>query len=178
MAEKAKKSKKDNKNLIIGCCSAIVLVIAIIITVVLVTNNNSLNDNYFVSDGTKYVLTVEADETDEEDEYAPLKTHLVYTYEGDAITGMKTYYVYADNASAQKAYDALKEAVGEEANTMELNGKYIIIAADEESYKDLKASDVKQQIEFMESLKNMNLEEGEDDTEEVEETDTETENEE
>lgn len=185
MAEKAKKSKKDNKNMIIGCCAALVLIIAIIITIVLVVNNTGLNDNYFVSDGTKYVLTIETDETDEEDEFAPLKTHLVYTYEGDKVTGMKTYYVYADNASAQKAFDALKEAVGEEANSMELNGKYIIVTAEEESYKDLTASDVKQQIEFMEKLKNMNLDDGEnnsgeetetvEETEEVEETSTEDE---
>lgn len=181
MAEKAKKSKKDNKNTIIGCLCALAVVIVVIITVVLVVNNNSLNDSYFVSDDTKYVLTIEADETDSEDEYAPVKSHLVYTYEGDKITGMKTYYAYADEASAKKAYEALKEAVSEEeAKTMELNGKYIIVTADEESYKDLTAADVKQQIEFMESLKNMNSSstdstDSSETVEEVEETTEETE---
>ena len=176
MAEKAKQSKKDNKNLIIGCCAAIAVVIAIIITVVLI-NNNSLNDNYFVSDNTKYVLTIETDESDN-DEYAPLKTHLVYTYDGDKVTGMKTYYVYGNNDSAKKAFDALKEAINneEEAKSMELNDKYIIITASEESYKDLTASDVKQQIEFMESLKNMDLDSNNNTSETVEETTTETTN--
>lgn len=165
-SKKSKKSKKDNKNLIIGCCAAFVLLVAIIITIVVVVNNNSLNDNYFVSDGSKYVLTIEADETDEEDQYAPLKTHQVFTYEGDKITGMKTYYVYADNDSAKAAFDALKEAIGDqEAALIEQNGKYVIITAEEESYKDLTTSDVKQQIELWESLKNMNY----DDTDDAEE---------
>ena len=174
MAEKASKSKKDNKNLIIGCLAAVAVVVAIIITVVVI-NNNSLNDNYFVSDGTKYVLTIEADASDESDQYAPLKTHLVYTYDGDKVTGMKTYYVYGDNDSAKKAFDALKDAINneEEAKSMELNGKYIIITASEESYKDLTASDVKQQIEFMEKLQNMNTSsDSTDDTEVTETTET------
>ena len=156
MAEKAK-VKKDNKNLIIGCIAALVLVVAIIITIVVVVNNNSLNDGYFVSDGSKYVLTIEADEVGSDDQYAPLKTHLVYTYDGDKITSMKTYYAYADGDSAKAAFEALKKEVGDEAQVaaMELNGKYIVVTAGEESYKDLTASDVKQQIEFMEKLKNM-----------------------
>lgn len=167
----ANKSNKDNKNLIIGiCCAIAAIVVVIVIAVALATRGATLNDDYFVSDGTKYVLTIEAEESDEEDEYAPLKTHLVYTYDGDTVTGMKTYYVYADNASAKKSFDALKaELEGEEeASSIELSGKYIIITSDEESYKDLTASDVKQQIEFMETLKNMDTSDLE--TTEVEET--------
>lgn len=169
MAEKAK-AKKDNKNLIIGCIAALVLVVAIIITIVVVVNNNSLNDGYFVSDGSKYVLTIDADDYGEKDQYTPLKTHLVYTYDGDTITGMKTYYVYADGDSAKAAFDALKQEINNEEQTalMELNGKYIIVTAEEESYKDLKASDIKQQIEFMEKLKNMNTGDSEDNQTEVE----------
>lgn len=155
MAGKAKQSKKDNKNLIIGICAAIAVVAVIIITIVLVNNGSGLNDSYFVSDDTKYVLTIEADDSDDSDEYTPLKTHLVYTYDGDTITSMKSYYEYADANTAKAAYDAMKEAGGEEVEGMELNGKYIIMTAEEDVYKDLTTSDVKQQIEFMEMLKNM-----------------------
>lgn len=167
MAEKAKASKKSNKNLIIGICAAVAVVAIIIVAVVLATRGG-LNDDYFVSDGTKYVLTIESDDTSEtSDESAPLKTHLVYTYEGDKITGMKSYYVYADANTAKAAYDAMKEAGGEEAEGIELNGKYIIMTAEEDVYKDLTTSDVKQQIEFMEMLKNM-------DTDSLDESDSET----
>ena len=164
MAEKSKKStknQKDNKNLIICICGVVAVAIAIIIAVIVV-NLNNINDSYFVSDGSKYVLTIEADESDSEDQYAPLKTHLVYTYNGDTVTGMKTYYVYGDGNSAKNAFDALKKELGDEANKMELNGKYIIITAEEDSYKDLKASEVKEQIEFMEKLQNMDLDDADD----------------
>ena len=155
MATKSKSKTKDNKNLIIGICAAVVVVVAIIITVVLVSNN-TLNDSYFVSDDTKYVFTLDSEEgTAEEGEVSPLKTHLVYTYEGDKITSLKSYYVFADANAAKTAFDKMKEAGGEEANGIELNGKYIIISAEEDDYKNLTAADVKQQIEFMESLKNM-----------------------
>lgn len=173
MANQAKKSK-DNKNLIIGICAAAAVVVVIILAVVLVNRNPALSDAYFVSDGTKYVLTIESDTEElENDEYTPLKTHLVYTYSGDTVTGMKTYYEYGDASSAKKAFDALKEELGDEATAMEINGKYIIITADEESYKDTTASDVKKQIDLMESLKNMNLNDTED--EEVVDVDTEIE---
>ena len=162
MATKSNKKTKDNKNLIIGICAAVVVVFAIVITVVVVSNN-TLNDNYFVSDGTKYVFTLDSEESDlASDDLTPLKTHLVYTYEGDKVTGMKSYYVYADANAAKTAFDKMKEAGGEEAKGIELNGKYIIITAEEEVYKDLTASDVKQQIEFMESLKNVDNKDSED----------------
>ena len=170
MATKSNKKTKDNKNLIIGICAAVALIVVIIITV-LVVNNQSLNDDYFVSDGSKYVFTLETDEKDieEGDEITPLKTHFVYTYEGDKVTGMKTYYVYADANAAKTAFDKMKEAGGEEAQNFELSGKYIIITADEEEYKNRSASDIKKDIEFMESLKNMDSS----DFEDVEETEDE-----
>ena len=159
MAKKSKSKAKDNKNLIIGICTAVVVVLAIIITVVIVANNSGLNDSYFVSDDSKYVITLDTDEEElEGDETAALKTHLVYTYEGDKITSMKTYLEYADANAAKAAFDIIKESGGDEAKNAELNGKYIIVPADEEDYKDLTASDVKEQIEFMESLKNLDSE--------------------
>lgn len=169
MATKSNKKTKDNKNLIIGICAAVVLVVVIIVTIVLVVNNNSLNDSYFVSDDTKYVLTIENDESSEGDEATPVKSHIVYTYEGDKITSMKSYSEFADEATAKKAFDAMIEAGGEEAKGIELKGKYIIATAEEDVYKDLTANDVKQQIEFMESLKNMNLDDNSDTEEESEE---------
>ncbi|MBR0465297.1 hypothetical protein IJJ02_00700 [Candidatus Saccharibacteria bacterium] len=153
MAEKAKASKKDNKNLIIGICAAIVAVVIIVI-VVLAVRGGGLGDDYFVSDGTKYVLTIESDDIEDNNEFTPLKTHLVYTYDGDKVTSMKSYYVYADADAAKAAFDAMQEAGGEEAKGMELNGKYIIMTAEEDVYKDLTTSDVKKQIEFIEALKN------------------------
>ena len=183
MANKTTKSKKDNKNLIIGLCAGLAVVVIAIVIIVLATQNSGINDSYFVSDGTKYVLTIDTSDEDSEDtdDYTPLKTHLVYTYEGDTVTGLKSYYEYADAASAKTAYDAMKKAAEEsessELDQMEVNGKYIIITASQDVYQDMTASDVKQQIEFMESLKNMDTNDS-DDTTDTETVDAEEEDEE
>lgn len=167
------KAKKENKqNLIIGICVAAAAVIAVIIAIVLIiNNNNTLNDSYFKSDDTKYVLSVDAEELSfDEDKlhYVPVKAHVVYTYSGDEITGMKTYAEYADASTAEKAFKEFKDSdEADEMKNAELNGKYIIVTNESSQYEGMTASDVKKQIEFYESIKNMDL--GDDD---VENTDT------
>ena len=155
----AKQTKENKKNLIIGLCIAAAVILLIVVTILLVLRNNqTLNDSYFVSDDTKYVLTLNTEDVSMDDEqYNPIKTHLVYTYSGDNITGLKAYYEYKDNDTAKLAADYLKESyVEEEAkNQISIDGKYVIFTASEEEYKDLTASDVKQQIELMELIKNM-----------------------
>ncbi|MDO5451755.1 MAG: hypothetical protein Q4F56_01565 [Candidatus Saccharibacteria bacterium] len=164
----ANKAKKDNKKTIIGgVCAAVVVVVVIIVAVVLANSGSRINDDYFVSDGTKYVLTLDSTEYeyDEEDAaYVPVKTHLVYTYSGDEITGLKTYAEYADEAAAKAAYQAMKDG-GEDLTGVEIVGKYLVQTATEDQYEGMTASDVKQQIEFMESLKNMTFDEDETETE-------------
>lgn len=176
-----KKTKKDNKGAIIGICSAIVVLVVVIVAVVLATGGvgGGISDSYFVSDDSKYVLTAEADEmyADEEDgEYTPIRTHIVYTYSGDEITGMTTYAEYADNATAKAALDAMAEA-GQEVDGIEVNGKYLVMVMDESAYEGVTAGDVKQVIELREALKNMDLGET-DDVTEIDETYTDDETEE
>ncbi|MBQ2174957.1 MAG: hypothetical protein II453_07820, partial [Alphaproteobacteria bacterium] len=85
----AEKAKKDNKNLIIGICAAIAVVLVVVVAVMLVSKGSTqLGDSYFVTDDTKYVLNLDTNYVDEEEEYAPLKTHIVYFRSGDKITGM------------------------------------------------------------------------------------------
>lgn len=175
----AEKAKKNNKNLIIGIVAAVVVVVVVIVAVVLATSGSKLSDSYFVSDGSKYVLTMSAEEMSlEDDEYAPLKAHVVYFYSGDEITGLKTYYEYADAGSAKTAFDALlQEMEGEDVSNYALDGKYIIITSDESEYSEMTVDDVKQQIEFYEMYKNMDFSEDEDDVVEIEDDGTETTNE-
>lgn len=154
----ANKAKKDNKGAIIGCiCAVVAIVVVVVVAVVLSMNNNRLNDSYFVSDGTKYVITVESDAAElEGDEYTPIKTHLVYTYSGEEITGLKGYYEYADDAKAQAAANYLKENAADAYKEIAVEGKYVVVTSNEADYEGVTTSDVKQQIEFMESLKNSN----------------------
>ena len=172
----AEKSKKNNKNLIIGICAGVVAVIVIIVAVVLATAGSSrLGDSYFVSDDSKYVISMNADEMGlDGEEYAPNKVHLVYYYSDDEVTGLESYYEYTDNASAKAAYDTIIAEAGDEASNYRLDGKYIVITADESEYEGMTASDAKQQIEFMEMLKNMDFDDeydegDEDETYDVEE---------
>ena len=171
-AKTTTKNNKNNNNLIIGICAAIAAVVIIaVIVIVLIMNKGKgglggINDSYFVSDDTKYVLNLDADDIYVENtEYAPLKSHLVYTYSDDAITGLKAYYEYSDNSSAEAAYNFYQENNDNTYKEVALDGKYLILTANEDEYQNLSPSDVKQQIEFMEMLNNMNT----DDLETVEE---------
>ena len=110
------KTKKDNKNLIICICAAVVVVVIAIIAIVFATKGSApIDDSYFVSDDSKYVISLTSDNLDYEDdeyaEYAPLVSHVVYYYSGDKITGMKTYHEYENADAAKEAYDALKASV-------------------------------------------------------------------
>lgn len=149
----AEKAKKNNKNLIIGICTG-VLIIAIIIVAVIFATKSSLNDSYFVSDGSKYVLTVDRDMLETEDkENSPIKTHIVYYYSGDAITGVTTYMEFDNDATAKAALDLYKNADQTGVKSLKTDGKYLVVEMTEDQYKDLTVSDVKQQVEFMEMLK-------------------------
>lgn len=149
----AEKAKKNNKNLIIGICTG-VLIIAIIIVAVIFATKSSLNDSYFVSDGSKYVLTVDRDMLETEDkENSPIKTHIVYYYSGDAITGATTYMEFDNDTTAKAALDLYKNADQTGVKSLKTDGKYLVVEMTEDQYKDLTASDVKQQVEFMEMLK-------------------------
>ncbi|MBR3172886.1 hypothetical protein IKF21_03220 [Candidatus Saccharibacteria bacterium] len=160
MANKSK--KKDNKNVVVGVVVAIVVVVVVVVAVVLAVRGNGLNDAYFKSDDTKYVLTIDNPTTGESETNSlePVKTHIVYTYSGDQITGMKTYGEFKDTDTAKKAFDAIKES-GEDMTNYTVEGKYIIITATADQYEGMTANDVKAQIEFMESLKNKDLNSGE-----------------
>lgn len=168
----AEKAKKDNKNLIIGICAAVLAIVVIVVAVVFATKGTTtLSDAYFTSDDAKYVLTIDSDQLDTEEagDYEPVKTHLVYYYSGDTINGMTTYMEFADEATAKAALEAYKSVDQEGIKSLSTNGKYLVVEMTEDQYSDMTASDVKQQIEFMEMLKNMNI----DDAEEVEEVENE-----
>ena len=154
------KEAKDNKKLIICICSAVVAIIAIVVVAIVIIKNTKpvLNDDYFKSDDTKLVITIDGGDTGE---YSAVKQHQVYTYSGDKITGLKGYAEFVSADEAKLAYDNYKATNDGDFNSIELDGKYIIFTIGEEQYKDLTTSAVKQYIELFESLKNINLEDEE-----------------
>ena len=169
------KQSKDNKNLILGICAAVaVVVVVVVLAVVLINKGNSINDDYFKSDDTKYVLTMETGATGDEETPEPVKAHEVYTYEGDKITSLKTYYEYADADAAKTAFDKAGDEYDKESyESIELNGKYIVLTAKADQYENLKAADIKANIELMEQLKNLGDGNDEEEVEVEEENDEE-----
>ena len=156
------KEAKDNKKLIICICSAVVAIIAIVVIAIVIIKNTKpvLNDDFFKSDDTKLVITIDGSDTGE---YSAVKQHQVYNFSGDKITGLKSYAEFANADEAKLAYDNYKSTNGDggDFSNIELDGKYIILTISEEQYKDLTTSAVKQYIELFESLKNINLDDEE-----------------
>ncbi len=151
------KEAKDNKKLIICICSAVVAIIAIVVIAIVIIKNTkpALNDDYFKSDDTKLVITIDGGDTGE---YSAVKQHQVYNFSGEKITGLKSYAEFENADEAKLAYDNYKTTKEGDFKAIELDGKYVIFTVDEAQYKDLTTSAIKQYIELFESLKNANFE--------------------
>lgn len=155
---KSKTTRKRNtnrRNLIIGGCIAAVAAIIVIVVVVIANIPKPIDDSFFVSDGTKYVLNLDSDYVEIEDEYAPVKSHLVYFYSGDDVTSLKIYYEYATAEDAASAYEQIASENDGAYQSVYRDGKYVVLVANEADYEELRASDIKQQIEFMDLINRM-----------------------
>ena len=142
VSQKAKRSSKNHKNLIYGACALGTLLIVATATwaILFFFNRPAIDDEFFVSDNTKTTISISPTGSNASFSH---QTRVVYDYDGENVVGMKTYFEYKDEESAKKAYESLKDQP--EFKGAELNGKYIIVTADESQYKGLTASDVEQQ---------------------------------
>ena len=136
----AEKAKKNNKNLIIGACVAVVAIVVIVVAVIFATSSPKLDDAFFKSSDTKYVMAMDSSAFETEDgEIKPAKAYVVYNYSGDKIGSAFTYIEFADASTAKKALDLIKsqEDIKEGAKSVNTNDKYVVIEMKEETYKDL-----------------------------------------
>ncbi len=138
-----------NPNKLIFFGIIIAAVIAVVIGVCIAINlNQPINDAYFVSDDSKYVLNMKNDEADNHDVIA---IHAVYYYSGDTVTGAKSFYEFEDEETAKTTYEKISPKEGD-TNTYSLNGKYVVITAGEDTVKKINLEDIKTQIELYEAL--------------------------
>ena len=171
--------KKDNKSLIMAICGVVAAIVLVVVIAVVVMTKKGIDESFFVSDDTKYVLSLDVNNAMmdiDTDEYVPEKAYLIYFYSGDEVTGLKMYYKYADNATAKKAAETLngQKSESDEIEKVEADGDYVIITAGKTTYEGMTAEDAKQQVEFMEMLQNMNFDDSEsEDDETTEEVTTE-----
>ena len=157
------KKTNDNKNqgLILALCAAIIVIVIVVVAIIAIkTNGNNglvgLNDSYFVSDGAKYVLDINMEEIYlEEGLPTPTKCYLVYNYSGDEITGLKTYYLYDNLETAETAYEYLLQNDTSYYDSINLDGNYVILTHPSSDYDGTTASDIKLQVELIETMKQL-----------------------
>lgn len=149
------KHRFGKKNYTYLVCAAISIISIIIIVVVVVAsiNRGTISDDYFVSDDTKSVISLESSRPSNENG-SSIKTHIVYTYDGDTITSLKTYFEYTSPEAAQAALDTIK--TNPDFANAEVNGKYIIVTSDPKQYEGLTVSDVKQQAAAIKQMQETN----------------------
>lgn len=150
---KAKKNSKDLMMWVWGIVAAVVIIVVII--VVAISSNQKIDDSFFVSDGTKYVLPLEYGGDIlglETGEYIPEAGYAVYFYSGDNVTGLKIYYEYDSEETAKSATKYLNDEKPEDSavNGIDANGKYVVISVDKMFYEGITAEEVKQQVDFIE----------------------------
>ena len=134
-------------------CLCVAIIAIIVVAAAIALKSQVLSDDFFVSDSTKYVLNIPADEN----EQGAVATHVVYYYKDDTVTGAEYYYEFKDNESAKSFYELMSELTssGEDGvSNYRLKGKYVIMAADESEYADMTASDIKSYVEFYEQILN------------------------
>ena len=168
MAETAEKTTNNKQGPIIAICIGVILVVAIIVAIVIALNNNGISStNYFESNDTQLVMTLDANELiTSGEEFAPLRARIVYKYSGDKITDVTSYYEFENSNSAKAGLDYLIAQNEGNYKDIYIDGNYVVIVSNESDYSDLTIKDVKDQIEFMEMLKNADTtEQGESTTE-------------
>lgn len=127
----------------------VVVVLLIVVVVVLSIKNRTVyNDDYFVSDDTKIVLSMDARTSGfEESAYIPPITHVVYYYSGDEITSIKVFYEYKNEDIAKKANDGIKMDDKGWATNKALNGKYIIFDMAKDQFEGLTTGFIRNSVE-------------------------------
>lgn len=153
---KASNNKESSSNYgkIICLIIGIVAIIAVIFAVVFAVKRNTLNDDFFVSDSTKLVLTLENNYQEEGATIVPTKSHLVYYYSGDKITGVKYYYEFPSNEKATEAFNELNTNDDFDDNNYALSGKYIIFTFPTSQYENLTVEEIRSYLEEFEQEQN------------------------
>lgn len=154
------KPKKKTKKLVAGICITTLAAIVVVVAIIFATKSTAqINDSYFVSNDKQYVLNVTSDMMEfENTEYAPVITHIVYKYSGDKITDITSYLEFNDESTASSLLPKYKEIYDASdysgIKSISANGKYIVVVTAEDQYSDMSASQIKQEIDSIESLKN------------------------
>lgn len=129
-------------------CVALAICLTILVTwgVISMLNRGEIKEETtFATNDNQTTITIEPSG---DDNNSTSHTRTVYEYDGNNVVGMKTYFEYADNEAAKRAYELVKDQP--EFKGAEVVDKYIVVTADPNSFKGLTADDVRQQAEAIE----------------------------
>jgi len=145
---KAKKKNNKNNNLMIWVFVTLFLLIVMAIAVILTLNgrsNPNTDENFFLSDATKYVVPSDTISPNGDDD--PIAAYDVYYHDGDKITAHKAYYEFVDRETAEGAFTNFKNIKDDDIDTVELDGKYIVLVAKPSQYQSFTLEMVKRWTE-------------------------------
>ncbi len=143
-------NRKSLKTLYATVFPVILLLVAVAVLIVLtVLNRPTIDDEFFVSDDTKTTISL-TPSSNGSTNTTLIETHLVYTYDGDNVSGLKTYFEYPDEETARNTLESIKEQPEFKGAVVE--GKYIVVTADEGQYKGLTTSDIRQQANALQKF--------------------------
>ena len=127
-----------------------IVVLAVVVMVGLGVTMGSMeriDDSYFVSDGTKLVLSMDREVASyEEGDFEPELTHLVYYYRGNTVNDVKIFYQYENKEMAAEADRRLSLDERDWAVKKKLNGKYLIFDLASSQYDKMTTNEVKESI--------------------------------
>ena len=153
---KQKEQKKKNRIIIVTIIVVAVVILAIVAVIIMSLNlgkPEEINDDYFVTDSSKIVLSLDDGMSSFVDgEFEPEITHIVYYNNGEKISNIRIFFVYDDNDKASAAYDWIGDNYKDWASSKELNGKYIIFQDSNTSYENLSTETIKDRIENIKAV--------------------------
>lgn len=172
MAKKSNPKNQKKRNIIIACVAAAAVIVVTIITIIIINKNALNNGSFFVSDGSKLVISLSGDRiSSDEDEPVPQKTYFVYFYKDNDITDLKVYQEYANDTIAKEAFSYFKNNLSPYLKEISLDGKHVIVTRLPEEYEGITAEDVRNTIKYNEE--HSDDEELDDSTDDSAEEDTE-----
>ena len=153
MMDKIKKFFGRNRKIVLV---GVVALIVVVIAAVLASGTfESIDENYFVSDGGKLVMSLTKDQSNYEmSEYEPGLTHVVYYYGGNSINNMRIFYEYDNEEEAREANEHISMDDKDWATGRKLHGKYIIFEVPKKRWENLSLDYIRGVVENMNELKN------------------------
>ena len=145
--QKNKRNRKTRQALL-WVFGALAILIVVAVLIVVLNWQEPISDDYFVSDDTKIVLSMDDEMASfETGDYEPGITRIVYYHDGEKITNVKIFYEYENEDLAREAYNNI--SVDYFATSKRLNGKYIVMQAKTETFDGLTVEEMEDQVESM-----------------------------